>query len=35
MTADMRAAAEEAARQIVAGEIKVHDYVTDGECPVK
>ena len=35
VTADMRAAAEEAARQIVAGEIKVHDYVTDGECPVK
>ena len=35
VSAEMRAAAEEAARQIVAGEIKVHDYVTDGECPVK
>ena len=35
VTVDMRAAAEEAARRIVAGELKVHDYVTDGECPVK
>ena len=35
VTADMRAAAAEAARQIVAGEIKVHDYVTEGDCPAK
>ena len=35
VTADMRAAADEAARQIVAGEIKVHDYVTEGDCPAK
>ena len=31
----MKAAADEAAGQIVAGDIKVHDYVTEGECPVK
>ena len=35
VTPAMKAAAEEAAGQIVAGEIKVHDYVTEGECPVK
>ena len=33
ITPAMRAAADEAVRQIVAGEIKVHDYVTEGECP--
>ena len=35
VTPAMKAAAEEAARQIVAGEIRVHDYVTEGDCPVK
>ena len=35
VTPAMKAAAGEAARQIVAGDIKVHDYVTEGECPVK
>ena len=35
VTPAMRAAADEAARQIVSGEIKVHDYVTEGDCPVK
>ena len=35
VTPAMRTAADEAARQIVAGEIKVHDYVTEGDCPAK
>ena len=35
VTPEMRAAAEEAARQIVAGEVKVHDYVTEGDCPAR
>ena len=35
VTPAMKAAANEAARQIVAGEIKVHDYVTEGDCPAK
>ena len=35
VTPAMRTAAEEAARQVVAGEIKVHDYVTEGDCPAK
>ena len=35
VTPAMKAAAEEAAARIIAGDIKVHDYVTDGECPVK
>ena len=35
VTPAMKAAADEAARQIVAGEIRVHDYVTEGDCPVK
>ena len=35
VTPEMKAAAEEAARQIVAGDIKVHDYVTEGDCPAK
>ena len=33
ITPIMKAAAEEAARRIIAGEIKVHDYVTEGACP--
>ena len=35
VTPAMKAAADETARQIVAGEIKVHDYVTEGDCPAK
>ena len=35
VTAAMKAAADEAARRIVAGEIKVHDYVAEGDCPAK
>jgi basic membrane protein A len=29
----MKAAAEDARAKIIAGEIKVHDYTTDGACP--
>ena len=35
VTPAMKTAANEAARQIVSGEIKVHDYVTEGDCPAK
>ena len=35
VTPAMKAAADEAARQIIAGEIRVHDYVNEGDCPVK
>ena len=35
VTPAMKAAADEAARQIVSGGIKVHDYVTGGDCPAK
>jgi basic membrane protein A and related proteins len=35
ITAEMRAAVEEAERRIIAGEIEVHDYTTDGACPVQ
>ena len=35
VTPAMKAAADEAARRIVSGEIKVHDYVTEGDCPAK
>ena len=35
VTPAMKAAADEAARGIIAGDIEVHDYVTGGECPVK
>ena len=35
VTPAMKAAVEQAARQIVAGEIEVHDYITEGDCPVK
>ena len=31
----MKAAADEAAERIIAGDVEVHDYVTEGECPVK
>ena len=35
VTPAMKAAAEEAARRIVAGEIRVHDYVNEGDCPAR
>ena len=35
VTPAMKAAADEAAGRIIAGDIEVHDYVTGGECPVK
>ena len=35
VTPAMKAAADEAAKGIIAGDIEVHDYVTGGECPVK
>jgi basic membrane protein A len=34
ITDEMKAAAEEARAKIISGEIKVHDYTTDGACPV-
>jgi basic membrane protein A len=34
ITEEMKAAAEAARDQIIAGEIEVHDYTTDGACPV-
>ena len=35
ITPEMKTAADEAVRMIVAGELEVHDYVTEGECPAK
>ncbi len=35
LTDEMVAAAEAAKAKIISGEIKVHDYTTDGACPVK
>ncbi len=35
ITDEMKAAAEEARAKIIAGEIVVHDYTTDGACPVQ
>ena len=35
VTADMKAAVEEAKAKIIAGEIVVHDYMSDNSCPVK
>jgi basic membrane protein A and related proteins len=35
ITDEMQAAAEEAKAKIIAGEITVHDYTTDGACPVQ
>jgi basic membrane protein A and related proteins len=35
ITADMKAAVEEAKAKIISGEIEVHDYTTDGSCPVE
>ena len=34
ITDEMKAAAEEARAKIISGEITVHDYTTDGSCPV-
>jgi basic membrane protein A len=34
ITDEMKAAAEEAKAKIISGEITVHDYTTDGSCPV-
>jgi basic membrane protein A len=34
ITPEMKAAAEEARAKIIAGEIEVHDYMTDDSCPV-
>jgi basic membrane protein A and related proteins len=34
ITEEMRAAVEEAKQKIISGEIEVHDYTTDGSCPV-
>lgn len=35
VTAEMRAAVEDAKAKIISGEIKVHDYMSDNSCPVK
>ncbi|PTV94134.1 nucleoside-binding protein [Rhodobacter aestuarii] len=35
VTDEMKAAVDEAAAKIVAGEIEVHDYMTDNTCPVE
>ncbi len=35
VTAEMQAAVDEARARIIAGEIKVHDYMTDNTCPVE
>jgi basic membrane protein A len=34
ITPEMQAAVEEAKAKIISGEIEVHDYTTDGTCPV-
>jgi basic membrane protein A and related proteins len=34
VTPEMEAAVEEAKQKIISGEIEVHDYTTDGSCPV-
>ena len=34
ITPEMKAAAEAAKAKIISGEIKVHDFSTDGTCPV-
>jgi basic membrane protein A len=35
ITDEMKAGVEEATRKIIAGEIKVHDYMADSTCPVQ
>ena len=35
ITPEMMAAVEDATAKIVAGETKVHDYMTDNACPVR
>ena len=34
VTADMKAAVDDAAEKIISGEIPVHDYMSDESCPV-
>ncbi len=34
ITPEMQKAVEEAKAKIISGEIQVHDYTTDGACPV-
>jgi basic membrane protein A and related proteins len=34
VTEEMRRAVDEAERRIISGELKVHDYMSDGSCPV-
>ena len=34
ITPEMKAAVEDAKAKIISGEIEVHDYTTDGACPV-
>jgi basic membrane protein A len=34
ITPDMKAAADAAAANIVAGKIEVHDYMSDSKCPM-
>ena len=34
ITPEMQAAVDEAKAKIVAGEIQVHDYMSDSACPV-
>ncbi|MEJ1156921.1 BMP family lipoprotein [Prosthecomicrobium sp. N25] len=34
VTAEMKAAADKAAKDIVAGTVKVHDYMSDNKCPL-
>ena len=33
ITDEMKAAVEKAKADIIAGDIKVHDYIAEGECP--
>jgi basic membrane protein A and related proteins len=35
ITEEMRQAVEAAEQQIIAGDIVVHDYTTDGTCPAR
>jgi len=35
ITPEMKKAVEEAKQKIISGEIKVHDYMTDDNCPYK
>jgi basic membrane protein A len=35
VSADMAAAVEGAKAKIISGELAVHDYMSDGNCPVE